>query len=57
MKHVKQIIFIDGENFRQNLINILVEQKLLKNKNQMFKYNVRGLFEDMIGATDIAINY
>ena len=32
------IVFIDGENFRQNLAQILADEKYIKNKDDFFKY-------------------
>lgn len=53
----KKIIFVDGENFRQGLVNSLLDQKLIKDKNVFFKMDIRGLIEDAIGEQNLNINY
>ena len=56
-KHVSKTVFIDGENFRQNLADVLLNQKLIKDKNEFFKVDVRALIEDIVGEKGIEITY
>lgn len=56
-KNKTKIVFVDGENFRQGLVNVLLKQKLINDKNVFFELDVRGLIEDIIGEKDIKINY
>lgn len=50
------IVFIDGENFRQRLTTVLLEANAIS-KYQPFKYNLRGLFEDILNDKNIEIKY
>ena len=56
-KHESKTVFIDGENFRQNLADVLLNQKLIKDKNEFFKVDVRALIEDIVGEKGIEITY
>lgn len=51
------IVFIDGENFRQNLAQILTDEKYIKNKDDFFKYDVAGLMKNALGAKNLKIKY
>lgn len=51
------IVFIDGENFRQNLASILVEEKAIKDKDAVFEYDIFGLLKDVLGTDDLGIRY
>lgn len=52
-----KIVFIDGENFRQGLVDILLQRDLIKDKNEFFKIDVRGLIEDVISKKGVKITY
>ena len=51
------IVLIDGENFRQNLAQILADEKYIKNKDDFFKYDVAGLMKNALGAKNLKIKY
>lgn len=51
------IVFIDGENYRQNLSKILAEEKVIDNKDAIFKYDTAGLLKDILGQDDLDIRY
>lgn len=51
------VVFIDGENFRQNLANILHEAGLIADNGQFFKYDITGLFRDILGDDSLEIRY
>ena len=51
------IVFIDGENFRQNLAAILAEQEVIKNKDNYFEYDITKLLEDILDRRNLDIRY
>ena len=52
-----QIVFIDGENFRQNLITNLEAISNYSLRNKFFRFDIRGLLEDVIGSSNLEIKY
>ena len=42
------IVFIDGENYRQNLANILADNKDITNKDAIFKYDTTELLKEVL---------
>ena len=51
------IVFVDGENFRQNLSLELVRQHLIKNRDVAYKYDVVGLMREALMVDDPDIWY
>ena len=51
------IVFIDGENFRQNLAGILVEENIISDKDEYFEYNIAALLKDVLDQEDLDIRY
>ena len=51
------IVFIDGENYRQNLAKILAENKNIIDKDAVFKYNTSSLLKDVLSQEDLDIRY
>ena len=51
------LVFVDGENFRQNLTLELMEKHLIKNRDVMYKYDVAGLMREALLEDDLEIWY
>ncbi len=51
------LVFVDGENFRQRLSEILVAKKLISSKDQCFTFDLAGLLSDAIGSDELEIMY
>ncbi len=51
------IIFIDGENYRQNLSKALAEGGVIDDKDIPFKYDTAGLLRDILGQDVLDIRY
>lgn len=51
------IVFIDGENFRQNLAAILAEQNIIGSKDEYFEYDIAKLLEDILDRENLDIRY
>lgn len=50
-------VFIDGENFRQRVVELLCNQDAIEDKNINFSLDVRGLIEDVLGINGVEINF
>ncbi len=50
-------IYIDGENFRKGLEKILISEKVLKKSQQLQRYRVRDLLEDVLDISNLDITY
>ena len=44
----QKIVFVDGENFRQRVVELLCNQGVIADKNAYFSLDVRGLIEDIL---------
>lgn len=53
----QKIVFVDGENFRQRVVELLCNQGVIADKNAYFSLDVRGLIEDILGINRVEINY
>jgi putative uncharacterized protein (fragment) len=53
----QKIVFVDGENFRQRVVELLCHQGVIADKNAYFSLDVRGLIEDVLGISGVEINY
>ena len=53
----QKIVFVDGENFRQRVVELLCNQGVIADKNAYFSLDVRGLIEDVLGISGVEINY
>lgn len=51
------IVFVDGENFRQNLANELCKKHLIQRRDTLFKYDVVGLLREALMVDDIEVWY
>lgn len=51
------IVFIDGENYRQNLAQILAESAILPDKDTAFKFDTAKLLKDILNQQDLDIRY
>ncbi len=51
------VVFIDGENFRQNLAQILFEAGEITDKNEFFRFNIPGLLTELLGHDNLTIRY
>ena len=49
-------VFIDGENFRQRLVDVLSEAGKIR-RDQVFKYDIKGLLSDILGTEQLDIYY
>jgi uncharacterized LabA/DUF88 family protein len=50
-------IFIDGENLRHRLVNVLYQEKLIHDRDDMFQVDIRGLVVGALGQTPESISY
>ena len=50
-------VYIDGENFRKNLVRSLLESNLLTSERDLLSYQIRNLVEDVLEVKDIDICY
>lgn len=50
-------VFVDGENFRQNLTKELLEKHLIKSFDTIYKYDVVGLIREALMVDDLEIWY
>ncbi len=50
-------VFVDGENFRQNLTRELIEKQCIKNYDTLYKYDVVGLIREALQVDDLEIWY
>lgn len=50
-------VYIDGENFRKNLVRSLTDAKMLSSERNLLTYPIRALIEDILESKDTAINY
>ena len=50
-------VFIDGENFRQNLSKLLAEAGIISDKDDIFRYDIRGLLSDVLSDVELDIRY
>lgn len=50
-------IYIDGENFRKNLVRSLTSANLLSSERNLLTYPIRPLLEDLFESKDISLNY
>ena len=53
----QKVVFVDGENFRQRVVELLCNQGVIADKNAYFSLDVRGLIEDVLGINGVEINY
>lgn len=51
------IVFIDGENYRQNLAQILAENADISDKDAIFKFDTAELLQDILNQNDLDIRY
>ena len=51
------IVFVDGENFRQNLTQLLLDTGAIEDKEDYFHYDIFGLLSDILGTKDLDIRY
>lgn len=51
------IVFVDGENFRQNLTKELIKKHLINNQDTIYKYDVMGLMREALMDDDVDIWY
>ncbi len=53
----QKVVFVDGENFRQRVVELVYKQGAIADKNTHFSLDVRGLIEDVLGISGVEINY
>lgn len=51
------IVYIDGENAVHQIVEILKKSKKYANRNNILKFNLRGLLEKQLHAKDFEIRY
>lgn len=51
------IVYIDGENYRQNLAQILADNGDIPDKDAVFKFDTAGLLKDVLGQPDLGVRY
>ena len=50
-------VYIDGENFRHGLSNILKDAGIIKDTNEMVSFPVKSLLRDLTESKDLDIVY
>ena len=55
--YVGAIVYIDGENFLFRVADILLGEKIIKNKDDITSFDFKGLFENALDAKDLLIRY
>lgn len=50
-------VYIDGENFRKNLVRSLIESGLLLAERDLISYPIRNLIEDVLEVKGASLNY
>jgi putative uncharacterized protein (fragment) len=53
----QKVVFVDGENFRQRVVELVYKQGAIADKNTHLSLDVRGLIEDVLGISGVEINY
>lgn len=51
------IVFVDGENFRQNLTNELYKKHLIERRDTIFKFDIVGLLREALLTDDVEVRY
>lgn len=54
---MKQMVLVDGENFRHQIANVLLAKEMISDKNTFFKFNVADFFKEVISHDDLEIIY
>ena len=50
-------VYIDGENFRKNLVRSLIDAHLLTSERNLLSYPIRTLIKDVLESDEVAIKY
>lgn len=50
-------VYIDGENFRKNLVRSLIESGSLSSERELLSYPIRDLVMDVLEIQDVTLNY
>lgn len=50
-------VYIDGENFRQGLTELLKESKIIKDSRALTSYPIRKLIEDVLAENGLELSY
>ena len=50
-------VYIDGENFRKNMVRSLIESGAVSVERELLSYPIRSLIKDVLELEDVAINY
>ena len=50
-------VYIDGENFRKNLVRSLTDAQLLVSERNLLAYPIRALIEDVLESNSLSLNY
>ena len=51
------LVFIDGENFRQNLVNELYHARLIESRDTLFRFDIAGVMREALFCDDLDIIY
>lgn len=57
LDNIQKVVFVDGENFRQRVVELLCNQGVIADRNAYFSLDVRSLIEDVLGINGVEINY
>ncbi len=50
-------VYIDGENFRKGITQLLQEEGVIKNSRELMNYPIRALLEDVLADSNLNIKY
>ncbi|MFZ1522453.1 MAG: NYN domain-containing protein [Candidatus Saccharimonadales bacterium] len=52
-----KIVYVDGQNFLFRIAETLVKARLIEDKNQLVRFNIRDLFEEILEDTHVEIRF
>jgi uncharacterized LabA/DUF88 family protein len=50
-------VYIDGENFRKGITEVLIEAGVIKNSRELESYPLRTLLEDVLAEENLSVRY
>lgn len=55
--YMKTVVYIDGQNFLYKAAEVLIKAKLISDKQDLYKLDIRGLISNIIESEDLEIKY
>ena len=54
---MKTIVYIDGQNFLYKASDVLIREKLIKDKQDLYNLDIKGLLANIFPSDDVSIKY